>query len=114
MRQPNLLVRGRVLAAVVAVFSAAAMAQPALAQSAPTGNVQPETRAAQALPSLAPLVESVKAAVVNVDVTAKVAGSRGMENPMERFFGGGRPNGNGRESIRQGAGSGFIVDPSGI
>jgi serine protease Do len=112
MRQPNLLVRGRVLAAVVAVFSAVAMAQPAPAQPAPAGNVQPETRAAQTLPSLAPLVESVKAAVVNVDVTAKVSGPRGLANPMERFFGGGRPNG--RENMRQGAGSGFIVDPKGI
>jgi serine protease Do len=47
-----------------------------------------------------------------VDVTAKVSGPRGLENPMERFFGGGRPNG--RENMRQGAGSGFIIDPKGL
>ena len=45
-------------------------------------------------------------------VTAKVSGPRGMENPFDRFFGGGRPNG--RENMRQGAGSGFIIDPKGI
>ncbi len=113
MRQPNLFVRGTVLAAVVAALSAVAVAQqPAPAQPAPAGNVQPETRAAQALPSLAPLVESVKSAVVNVDVAAKVSGPRGFENPMERFFGGGRPNG--RDPVRQGAGSGFIIDPKGV
>ncbi|MBZ4415923.1 trypsin-like peptidase domain-containing protein [Myxococcus sp. RHSTA-1-4] len=88
-------------------------AQPA---PAPDGNVlQPATREAQALPSLAPLVESVKTAVVNVDVQARGGGGmEGMEgNPFfDRFFGGGR--GGPREPIRQGAGSGFIIDPKGI
>ncbi len=103
---------------MVTVFSSVALAQqPAASQPPPSGNVlQPETRAAQALPSLAPLVDSVKAAVVNVDVTAKVSAGRGgmmeEESPLDRFFG--HPGGNGRESIRQGAGSGFIIDPKGL
>jgi len=117
MRQPNFLVRSTVVAAVM-VFSTVALAQqPATPQQAASANVlQPETRAAQALPSLAPLVESVKSAVVNVEVAAKVSGPRGGmgENPLDRFFGGGRPNGNGRENVRQGAGSGFIIDPKGL
>ncbi|HYI00468.1 Do family serine endopeptidase [Hyalangium sp.] len=110
MRQPNFLVRNT-LAAVLVVFSSVALAQSVPAQPPSGGNVlQPETRAAQALPSLAPLVESVKSAVVNVEVAAKVSGPRGVESPMERFFG--RPNG--RENMRQGAGSGFIIDPKGL
>ncbi|MFL5343226.1 MAG: Do family serine endopeptidase [Hyalangium sp.] len=121
MRLPILRVRSTVIAAVIAVFSSVALAQPAASQPSSTGNMQPETRAAQSLPSLAPLVDSVKAAVVNVDVTAKVSGrgergERGEEmeqSPLDRFFGhpGGRE---GRESIRQGAGSGFIIDPKGL
>ncbi|MFP2932992.1 trypsin-like peptidase domain-containing protein [Pyxidicoccus sp. 3LG] len=92
----------------------AAQAQPAPAQGANV--LQPATREAQALPSLAPLVESVKSAVVNVDVQAR-GGPRGEgmeDNPFfDRFFGGGR-GGQQRAPIRQGAGSGFIIDPRGI
>ncbi|MBX7113769.1 MAG: trypsin-like peptidase domain-containing protein [Myxococcaceae bacterium] len=54
------------------------------------------------LPSLAPLVEQMKAAVVNVDVQAKASGE---EEQMERFMG--RSRG---QSVKQGAGSGFIFD----
>ena len=78
---------------------------------------QPATREAQALPSLAPLVESVKGAVVNVDVQAKASGGLGQgENPFfDRFFGGGGGGGGQRrEQIRQGSGSGFIVDSKGL
>jgi serine protease Do len=93
---------------------------PPAAQAAPVpgGNpLQPATREAQALPSLAPLVESVKSAVVNVDVQARGGGGpRGMEdNPFfDRFFGGGRGGQQQREPLRQGAGSGFIIDPKGV
>ena len=52
------------------------------------------------LPSLAPLVEQMKAAVVNVDVQAKASGE---EEQMERFMGRGRGS-----SVSQGAGSGLI------
>jgi serine protease Do len=114
MRQPNFAFRNTVLVAAVAVFASVALAQqPAPVQAPTQGNLQPVTREAQALPSLAPLVESVKSAVVNVDVTARAgAGMRGGlgQNPFDRFFGG--PNG--REQLRQGAGSGFIVDPKGL
>jgi serine protease Do len=66
---------------------------------------------AVALPSLAPLVESVKAAVVNVDVTSRIERDEGSDDPFEQFFGRGRrdPRGN----VRQGAGSGFVIDPRG-
>ncbi|WP_224245233.1 trypsin-like peptidase domain-containing protein [Hyalangium gracile] len=114
MKLPIVRSRSTVLAAIVAVLGSVAFAQQAASpQAAGSGNVlQPETRAAQALPSLAPLVDSVKLAVVNVDVTAKVSGGRGMESPLDRFFGGGRPNG--RENMREGAGSGFIIDSKGL
>jgi serine protease Do len=89
--------------------------QPVNVQSRQT--VQPATKEAQALPSLAPLVESVKSAVVNVDVQARPGGGPGRRrppgmpgSPFDRFFG--MPEG--QEQIRQGAGSGFIIDPKGL
>ncbi|GEL73831.1 trypsin-like peptidase domain-containing protein [Myxococcus virescens] len=112
-----------VAALLVALPPAVAVSQapksPPAATQPGAGNVlQPATREAQALPSLAPLVESVKSAVVNVDVQARGGGvPRGMEdNPLfERFFGGGREGGRQRrEPLRQGAGSGFIIDPKGV
>jgi serine protease Do len=125
-------VRRAALAALLLAFPQLALAQAPAAQPPPAGTqsqqtVQPATKEAQALPSLAPLVESVKSAVVNVDVQARSGGGmsrrRGpgmepeQENPFERFFGGpgGGPGGReGREPIRQGAGSGFIIDPKGL
>ncbi len=59
------------------------------------------------LPSFAPLAESVKAAVVNVEVASR---GRSEGNEMfEQFFGGG----NQHPQVRQGAGSGFIIDARG-
>ena len=71
---------------------------------------------ATALPSLAPMVDTVKGAVVNVDVTARRNASQepGDEEPMERFFGqrgGGQQQ---QQQLQQGAGSGFVVDPRGL
>ncbi|QRN93907.1 trypsin-like peptidase domain-containing protein [Archangium violaceum] len=105
-----------------ALAGALVLALPILAPAqtaAPSSNpVQPATREAQALPSLAPLVESVKGAVVNVDVQAKASRSEGFgqDNPLfDRFFGnGGGGQGQRREQLRQGAGSGFIIDPKGL
>ncbi|RKH19925.1 PDZ domain-containing protein [Corallococcus praedator] len=89
------------------------------AASGQAGNLQPATREAQSLASLAPLVDSVKSAVVNVDVQARPEVPEGMEdNPLfDRFFGGNGGRGGGRserEQVRQGAGSGFIIDPKGL
>ncbi len=68
--------------------------------------------------SLAPLVDAVKGAVVNVEVRAKPRRSAAVQRlppgMAERF---GLPPGFGGEGngpARQGAGSGFIIDPSGI
>ncbi|OJT19935.1 peptidase S1 [Archangium sp. Cb G35] len=98
--------------ALIVALPVLAQAQTA-APSAPPS--QPATREAQALPSLAPLVESVKGAVVNVDVQSKASGFGQGENPfMDRFFGGGEGRGRGREQIRQGSGSGFIIDAKGL
>ena len=103
------------------------MASVAFAQPAPqqkTNPQQPATREVAALPSFANLVESVKSAVVNVDVQAKVQGHRGGseefggggDDLFEHFFG---DDGEGlgprsEERYEEGAGSGFIIDPSGI
>ena len=77
-------------------------------QATAPGQAAPQ---ATALPSLAPLVESVKAAVVNVDVTSRVEREEsGGEDPFEQFFGG---RGRQRPQVRQGAGSGFVIDPRG-
>ena len=78
-------------------------------QATAPGQATPQ---AAALPSLAPLVDSVKAAVVNVDVTSRVErgdDSSGGDDPFEQFFGRGRQ----RPQVRQGAGSGFVIDPRG-
>src|SRR5689334_727748 len=89
--------------------------QLALAQ-APANPQQPITKEAQALPSLAPLVESVKSAVVNVDVQSRVGRGRlameDFDNPFD-FFGRGN-NPRGRQPIRQGMGSGTIIDGRGL
>ncbi|NMO21843.1 Do family serine endopeptidase [Pyxidicoccus fallax] len=69
------------------------------------------------LTSLAPLVDAVKGAVVNVEVQARprrIAGMRGLPPGMAERFG--MPPGMGFEGQtppRQGAGSGFIIDPAG-
>ncbi len=113
MRQPKSILVGAATAVAVAVLSAVAVAQqPTPVQPPAAGPVQPATREAQALPSLAPLVESVKSAVVNVDVTARVGTPRGMEQSpfFDRFLGPRR----GQEPVRQGAGSGFVVNPKGL
>ncbi|MGZ5958094.1 MAG: trypsin-like peptidase domain-containing protein [Myxococcaceae bacterium] len=80
--------------------------------AAPAAGVQQPPQAV-ALPSLAPLVDSVKAAVVNVEVTSRVdrEENAGPEDPFEQFFGRGRRDP--RQQIRQGAGSGFVIDPRG-
>ncbi|MBK7858324.1 MAG: trypsin-like peptidase domain-containing protein [Archangiaceae bacterium] len=66
-----------------------------------------------AMPSLAPLVESVKSAVVNVDVQKRESGGGEMDDEMlERFFGMRAPKGRGQ--LMQGMGSGFVIDPKGL
>jgi|SRR5215217_1408211 len=119
MNRSSVAFRSALATALLLAVPSASWAQapaPAPAQGQP-GNLQPATREAQALPSLAPLVDSVKSAVVNVDVQARGGGgARGMEdNPLfDRFFGGGAGGRGGREQLRQGAGSGFIIEPTGI
>jgi serine protease Do len=79
---------------------------PALAQQQPTAQVV-------TVPSLAPLIDSVKGAVVNVDV-AKRANDEQSEL-MERFFKG-RRGGPGKDEapLNSGTGSGFIIDSRGL
>ena len=83
-------------------------------------SVQPAAREVAALPSLAPLVDSVKEAVVNVEVQSRAGPRFSMgedfgDEFFDRFFGrGGRGNRRGSEQLRQGAGSGFIIDPKGL
>ncbi|MGZ3459785.1 MAG: trypsin-like peptidase domain-containing protein, partial [Archangium sp.] len=106
--------RSALAGALLVALPVLAPAQTAAPAATP---LQPANREAQALPSLAPLVESVKGAVVNVDVQSRGPASEDGEegdNPlMDRFFGGGG-RGQRREPIRQGAGSGFIIDSKGL
>ncbi len=69
-------------------------------------------RAAEALPSLAPLVDTVKSAVVNVDV--EKPGSDPQSELMERFFHGRRGGPREDAPLSPGTGSGFIIDPKGV
>jgi len=102
----------RLALATVALLAASALrSAPARADPAP-GPVQAPP--VVALPSLAPLVESVKAAVVNVEVTSRIQrrDRDQQEDLFQRFLGrGGRLHP--RQEILQGAGSGFVIDPRG-
>ncbi len=65
----------------------------------------------EGLPTLAPLVESVKGAVVNVDVQSRRDDASGSdEDLLDRFFSGRHPRG----EVRSGIGSGFFIDPRGL
>ncbi|MFN0063014.1 MAG: Do family serine endopeptidase [Myxococcaceae bacterium] len=72
------------------------------------------------LASLAPLVESTKSAVVNVEVQSKAQDgiAEMFDGPFRDWFGfqgpNGRPNGQRREFFRKGAGSGFLISPNGL
>ncbi len=104
---------------VAALVGSTCMVQPALAQQ-PVQPQPPVTRQIQVLPSFGPLVDSVKAAVVNVDVQSRVKGlpfgaERFGGDLFEHFFGGpSQPPPSPEGRIQQGAGSGFIVDPKGL
>ncbi len=94
-------------AAAPAKPTAAAPVQQALYSPAASG-------APGTLTSLAPLVDAVKGAVVNVEVRARprrVAGMQGLPPGWAERFG--MPPGMGQSPGRQGAGSGFIIDSSG-
>jgi serine protease Do len=98
---------------VLAAASAAALGGLfALAPSARADTAPAPAAAASAaapsmqLPSFAPLAESVKGAVVNVEVASRGHGER--NEMFEQFFGGGQ-----HPQVRQGAGSGFIIDSRG-
>ena len=114
MTKRMLIPRSAVAGAVLVALPLLARAQTA---SPPQNVLQPATREAQALPSLAPLVESVKGAVVNVDVQSSASQGRGERqgSPFDRFFGGEEdPSTPRREQLRQGTGSGFIIDSKGL
>ena len=65
------------------------------------------------LPSLAPLVDSVKAAVVNVDVQKRASDEQQVL--MERFFRGHRGKQQDEDGpLSSGMGSGLIIDPKGL
>src|SRR6476620_2050159 len=106
---------------VVAAASPWASAQAESAQVAPPPQVTQQLQGA--LPSLSPLVDSVKAAVVNVDVQSRggrgeaggpggPGGSMGPDDFFDQFFGRRRPRG--QDPVRQGMGSGTIVDGRGL
>jgi serine protease Do len=106
-RRSLLLLAAAALAALGGLFAVAPSARadtPAVPVPAPVAGPQVPS---MVLPSFAPLAESVKAAVVNVEVASR--GREGNQEVFEQFFGsGGR-----HPQVRQGAGSGFIIDSRG-
>ncbi len=66
-----------------------------------------------AVPSLAPLIESVKGSVVNIDVAKRATAEQ--QELMERYFKN-RRGGAGKEEapLSPGTGSGFLIDPRGL
>lgn len=73
---------------------------------------QPKFEAAP-LPSLAPLVDSVKSAVVNVDVQKRATNDEQAEF-LERFMRNRRGQSGDDQPLSAGTGSGFIIDPKGL
>ncbi|HLL54682.1 MAG TPA: Do family serine endopeptidase [Myxococcaceae bacterium] len=137
MRVPVVLSGLLLLAPLACTQAQAQQTAPAPAPAAPQGTApqgaqaakpggtnglqQPATRESQSLPTVAPLVDSVKSAVVNVDVQSRITGRGGMgeDDPFDRFFNspfGGQQNPRRprREPLRQGMGSGTIIDASGL
>ena len=74
------------------------------AQSAPLGQVV-------SVPSLAPLIDSVKGAVVNIDVAKRASAEQ--QEMLEKFLKK-RGQGQGEAPLAPGTGSGFIIDPRGL
>jgi serine protease Do len=96
-------------ASLAAVGGLLAVAPPAHADtpSAAAAQASPAVLAPQ-MPSFAPLAESVKAAVVNVEVTSR---GHAQENSLMEQFGFG--GGGGRQQVRESKGSGFLIDSRG-
>ena len=100
-------------AAPTAAPTAAAPAPAPAPAESPRQVAAPSPKLGEELPSLAPLVDSVKSVVVNVDVRARVENARGRGmDPFEQFFG--MPGRRSAPEVRQGSGSGFIIDPKGL
>lgn len=79
---------------------------------------EPAVREVQGLPSLAPLVDSVKSAVVNVEVVSRAGreegGAEGGGNDFfDQFFGQRGMQNPHPQQLRQGLGSGFVIDSKG-
>ncbi len=94
------------------ILAALALASAAPATAAPAPAATRVEAGPPGLASLAPLVDRVKAAVVNVEVHQKAPTLSGPEAELfERFFGR-RPDG-GPPPVQRGTGSGVLIDPSG-
>ncbi len=119
----------------VALFASLSCKQPANAQSSPRNHPTSQGRAAPATPppaaqpqpplnvqgptqGLADLVAAVKGAVVNVEVKQRATmpdDMMGADELFQQFFGRNGPHPQQpHEMIRQGAGSGVIIDSSGL
>jgi serine protease Do/serine protease DegQ len=83
----------------------------ALAALAAFGTALAQSNPARELPTLAPMIESISPAVVNISVTSSLrgAGQTPQDELLRRFFDFEGPPG-GREREIEGAGSGVIVD----
>ena len=82
-----------------------------LAALAVFGNVLAQSNPARELPTLAPMIESISPAVVNISVSSSIraAGQTPQDELLRRFFDFEEPPG-GREREVEGAGSGVVVD----
>jgi serine protease Do len=100
LRRSVVVLAAASLAALGGLFAVAPPARAATPAAAPAAS--PLVPSLQ-LPSFAPLAESVKAAVVNVEVS-----SRGHGERNEQILRGGQ-----HPQVRQGAGSGFLIDSRG-
>ena len=76
----------------------------------PAPLAQPPQAQVVSVPSLAPLIDSVKGAVVNIDVAKRASAEQ--QELMEKFFKNRR--GGADAPLSPGTGSGFVIDPKGL
>lgn len=94
----------------LSVFSALALSTAVSMTSLPATAALPFAVAGQTLPSLAPVLERITPAVVNISVSGTKVSEQQMPEAFKYFFGENAPNSRGQAQPFRGLGSGVIID----
>lgn len=94
----------------LSLFTALALTSAVSMTSLPATAALPFSVSGQTLPSLAPILERVTPAVVNISVSGTKVSQQRMPEAFKYFFGENGPQGQGQSQPFQGLGSGVIID----